>query len=107
MEQELLCCLGNLRRTAEFEKGVWAGLLEDVPDRHSAKVAPVDCQLATTALKIKSATIPKRWVARQKLSPSLGHLCMWVEAGKLSATLSVNRLGRCRATRPSLASPCE
>ena len=33
------------------------------------KVAPVGWQLATMALTIKTAAIPKRWVARQKLSP--------------------------------------
>ena len=41
-------------------------------DRTSAKAAPVGCQLATTALRIKTATIPKRWVVRKKLPPNLG-----------------------------------
>ena len=37
----------------------WAGLHDNVPDRPSAKGAPVGCQLATMALKIKTVTIPK------------------------------------------------
>ena len=36
-----------------------AGLHDNVPDRPSAKVAPVECQLATMALKIKTVTIPE------------------------------------------------
>ena len=62
---------------------------DDVPDRPSAKVAPVGCQLATMSLKIKTVTIPKRWIARQKLSPNLGRQCIWAqfdETGALSAT---------------------
>ena len=35
-----------------------AGLHDNVPDRPTAKVAPVGCQLATMALKIKTVTIP-------------------------------------------------
>ena len=77
----------------------------NVPDRpSSAKVAPVGCQLATMALKSKTFVIPKDGFAWQKLSPSLGHQCIWGQlmhgTGRLSATLEVNRLRRCRATRP-------
>ena len=64
------------------------------------------CQLATMALKIKTVTIPKRWSAWQKLSPSLGCQCIWAElheTGRLSATLAVKMLGYCRAARPSAA----
>ena len=82
-----------------------AGLHDDVPDRPSAKVASVGCQLATMALQIKTVTIPfgmQWWVAGQKWSPSLGRQCIWAELHEtegLSATLALNRLGRCRATR--------
>ena len=75
----------------------------NVPDRPSTKVAPVGCQLVTMTLQIKTVTIPKGWVARQKLSPNLGRRCIWTElheTGGLSATLAVNRLGCFRATRP-------
>ena len=46
---------------------------------------------------------PQKWVARQKLLPSLGRQCIWAElhqTGGLSATLAVNRLGCCHATWP-------
>ena len=80
------------------------GLHDNIPDRpSSAKVAPVGCQLVTMALKIKIVTIPKYGVAQQKLSPHLGHQCIWNELHEtagLSGNLAVNRLGRCRATRP-------
>ena len=36
-----------------------AGLHDNVPDRPSAKAAPVGCQLATMALKSTTVTIPK------------------------------------------------
>ena len=36
-----------------------AGLYDNVPDRLSAKVAPVGCHLATMALKLTTFTIPK------------------------------------------------
>ena len=72
-------------------------------DPPSAKVAPVGCQLATMTLKIKTVTVPKRWVAQQKLSPKLGRQCIWAElreTGGLSAALSVNRRGRRHSARP-------
>ena len=82
-----------------------AGLHDKVPDRPSAKAAPMGCQLATTALKKQthlSLFPPNVFFARQKLSPSHGRQCIWAEfheTGGLCATLAVNRLGRCRATR--------
>ena len=36
-----------------------AGLHDNVPDLPSAKVAPVGCQMATMALKIKTVSIPE------------------------------------------------
>ena len=86
----------------------WAGLQDNVPsDRPSAKVAPVGCQLATVALKIYIATIPTGGLH--------GRSChaIWDvsapgrelhETGELSATLAVNRLGRCRSCNPALKS---
>ena len=65
-------------------------------DRPPAKVAPVGCQLATVALKMKTVTIPK------------GGLCT-AEVGTQSGTsvpLAVNQLGRCRATRPCRSPAC-
>ena len=41
-----------------------AGLHDNVLDRPSAKGAPVGCQLAIMALKIKTVAIPKGWVSR-------------------------------------------
>ena len=88
------------------------GLHDNIPDRpSSAKVAPVGCQLVTTALTIKTGTNPKRWVARQKLPPNLGSQCIWAElhkTGGLSATFAVHRLGRCRASilRQQLSTFC-
>ena len=77
----------------------YTGFHDSFPDRLSAKVAAVGCLMATMALKIKTLC-PKRWVARHKLSPNLGRQqCIWAELheiGGLSATLAVNRQGRCR-----------
>ena len=74
-----------------FPHKYWVGLHDNVPDRVSAKVALIGCQLATMALKMKTVTIPpKRWVARQT-SPKVGRQCIWAElheTGGLSATLS-------------------
>ena len=44
------------------------------------------------------------WVARQKLSPNLGRQFVARDGG-FSATLTVHRLGRCRAIRPRLLAP--
>ena len=78
--------------------GAWAGLHVNVPDRPSGKVAPVGCQLATTALQIQTVTIPQKvGCSRQKLSPSLGRQCIWAElheTGGLWATLAVDQLMR-------------
>ena len=94
---------------------------DNVPDRASAQVAPVGCQLATMAPTINTGTVPKGGLhgitchpnlGRQglwaELSPSLGRQGLWAElheTGGLSAALVVNRLRRCRATRPWLADP--
>ena len=59
--------------------------------------------LPTMALKIETVTIPKGGLRGNKLPPNLGRQCIWAkmhETGGLSATLAVNRLGCCRATRP-------
>ena len=40
-------------------QGSWDGLHDNVPDRPSAKVAHVGCQLATMALEIRTVTVPK------------------------------------------------
>ena len=56
--------------------------------------------LSAIGTLISSST--KRKVAQQKFSPNLGRPCIWAdlhETGGLSATLAVNRLGCCRATR--------
>ena len=53
-------------------------------------------------LKLKLSLSRKRWVSGQKSSPNLGRQCIWSElheTGGLSATVAVNRLGRCRANR--------
>ena len=53
-------------------------------------------------LQLKLSVSQKVAVARQKLSPNLGRQCIWAElheTGGLPASLAVNRLGRCRATR--------
>ena len=52
-----------------------AGLQDNVPDRPSARVAPVGCQLANMVFKMKT-DYPKKWVARQKLSPNQGRQCI-------------------------------
>ena len=48
------------------------------------------------ALQIKTVTVPKGWVARQKLSPNLGRQCIREElrreTGGLFATLAVTEL---------------
>ena len=54
-------------------------------------------------LKLKPSLSQKVGFAREKFSSNLGRQCVWAElqeTGGLSATLGVNRLGRCRATRP-------
>ena len=61
--------------TPGFGQLLWAGLLDNVPDPLSlrqGKVAPVGSQLATVALQMKTVTVPKKCVARQKLSPNVG-----------------------------------
>ena len=57
----------------------WVTRQRHRPTRPSAKVAPVGCQLATTALKNVHCRYPKTWVAQQKLSPNLGRQCFWAE----------------------------
>ena len=70
----------------------------------SAKVAPVGCQLATMALKTKTVIVPKGGLHGRSCHPiwdvSVSGLSFTDETGGLSATLAVNRLGRCRATQP-------
>ena len=57
-------------------------------------------------LNLKLSLSQKGVVARQKVSPNLERQCIsWAElheTGGLSATLAVNLLGRCRATRPKI-----
>ena len=65
----------------------WAWLHDSVPDQPSAKVAPVECQLATMALKIKGE------LTRHKLS--LGRHCIWDElheTGGLSVTSAARHI---------------
>ena len=50
----------------------WAGLHDNVPDRPSAMVAPAGCQLATTALKIKTVTYPKMGVCTAEVVTQSG-----------------------------------
>ena len=49
-----------------------AGLQDNVPDRPSAKVAPVGCQLSTMALKILKCHYPKRWVGTAEVVTQSG-----------------------------------
>ena len=84
----------------------WRTGMYSVPaHRPSAKVARLGSQLATmAAFKIKTVTIPKGGLHSRSCHPNLGRQCIWAElheTGGLSAILAVNRLGRCRATRPS------
>ena len=44
-----------------------AGLNDNVPDRPSAKVTPVGCQLATMALESKTVTVPEGGLHGKKL----------------------------------------
>ena len=85
---------------------IWAGLHDIVPDRSSAKVAPVGCQRAKTVLTIKTVTVPKGWLPGRRCHPVWGISASGVsctnETGGLSAALGVSRLGRCRATGPWL-----
>ena len=53
-------------KSAVFSK---AGLHDNVPDRQSAKIASVRCQLATMALKIKTVTIPKSGLHSRSCHP--------------------------------------
>ena len=46
------------------------GLRDNVPDRPSAKVAPVWCQLATTVLKIQTVPIPKGGLHSRRCHPT-------------------------------------
>ena len=88
------------------KRDTWAGLHDNVPDRPSAiyRLHLLGANWRPRHLKIKTVTLPKRWIARQKLSPNLGRQCIWAEllqeTGGLSVALEVNRLGRCRATQP-------
>ena len=90
-----------------FPSAYRAGFHDNVPDRPSAKVSPVGCQLETMALKIKTVTIPKGGLHGRSCD-----LIGDVSASGLSCTRladflppwAVNRLGRCRATWPWM--PC-
>ena len=73
------------------------------PDRSSAKVPPAGCQLAAMALQTKTGTVPKGGSHGRSYHPTWDVSAFWAElheTGGLSATLAINRLGRCRATRP-------
>ena len=82
--------------------GFRAGLHDNVPNIPSAKVAPVGCQLATMALKIKTVTIPKSGFHGKGRHLILDVGASGLSCTRLSATLAVNRLGRCRAIRSRL-----
>ena len=76
-------------------------LHDDVPDRPSAKITPVECQLATMAFKIKAVTVPKRWGRTAEVVTRSGTVSAsgaeLHETGGRSVTLAVNRLVRRRA----------
>ena len=89
--------------------GFWVGLHDNISDRPSTKVAPVGCQLVTMALKIQTVTVPKGGLHVRSCHPIWDiSTCaeLWHETGGLSATLAVNRLGRCCATWPRWFSHC-
>ena len=73
--------------THSFVMDSWAGL-HDVPDRPSAKVAPVGCQLATMPLKIKTVTIPKTCSARAEVVTQSGTSVhnLWAELHETGGT---------------------
>ena len=100
--------LYGMRRETRVELDIRAGLHDNVPDRPSAKVTTSWVPTSDNGtLKLKLSLSQKgRWVARQKLSPSLGQSVSssglsCTKLSGLSATLTVViRLVRSRATRP-------
>ena len=79
-----------------------AVLHENVQDRPSAKCAPVGCPLATMALKTAMPLYQKVGCTAEVVTQSGCH-CIRAELNETGgpfATLAVNRLGHCRATRP-------
>ena len=81
------------------------GSHNNVPGRPSAKVAPVWVPTGAHDTYNSNCHYPaKMWVARQKLSPSLGRQCIWAElheTGGMSATWGVGRRGCCRSANPA------
>ena len=78
------------------------GVHDHVPDPPSAKVAPVGCQMATVALKIKTVTIPKGGLHGRSCRPIwdgsasglnftrlVDFLPPWQQIGCLSTDLSI------------------
>ena len=85
----------------------WARLHDNVPGRPSANGEPVGRQLAIMAREFKTVTIPEGGLH----GPHVVTYTIWDsqcvravlrETGGLSVSLAVNRLGRCRATRPCI-----